>query len=145
MILKFKEFTNPDLKYEKRIFDSGLGNFSLDTKENYNYQPIATVLKNRSLPICELGVSWHYSISHLNKEILNLYGDIIYSADISDRSNENEAIDKMIKESYGRFSNEFDKVRPAIGIGNPLLPLEESKIIQIRLSLIEHLNSRLSA
>ena len=54
-------------------------------------------------------IAWGYKATHHSKEIFNFRCNVIYDVDYSDRNDERDKIDELIKDSHKRAGNEFKK------------------------------------
>ncbi len=123
-------------KYTKLLRSEGAGG-KLPVQTRDGHRPIAGKSKKQD-NLGVVGVEWIYEILYKGEVVFNYTASDEYNA-ILDEVNDNEALDKMIKESWGRYTAKFEQRRMLVGIGNPLDDIEDFEVELIRESLKEHL------
>jgi hypothetical protein len=81
----------------------------------------------KSIPLLKVKMSWNtlYKNDDGTIDVLKYVFDDVYLLDMTDTSNKNEVLDKMIKESQERYKAEFDKRKAGTIFRRAPLPYHE--------------------
>jgi len=93
-------------------------------------------------PMIRLGIKWYYEVFLDKKSIVKYIVEDIYWATITERNNDENDLNEMIKTSYKKAKEEFDKRIMAITLGYELHPLEQTHIDGVRTSLLKKMKDK---
>lgn len=142
MPITFNRLEISDWKVDRNVLNPNINPeidfFELTINESIGNQPIVDHPQKQTAQFIFFAIRWMYEIENAatKKQILFYDAFIWYSSDIETFKNKDELL-KTIKDSFQRFSDEYDIKKKDLGVRKKCVAPDEFEYLQTLVSLMK--------